>query len=303
MNSSTDLFTDAPPLPEWLAAAFPFRRRMFTGGRYKIHFVDQGDGPTVLLQHGNPTWSFLWRKVIQRLLAEGFRVVAPDMIGLGLSGKPRDPGMHSLRFHAIQISHLLRALDLPQFIAVGQDWGGPIMGLVAADHPQRVAGAVFANTGLAAPRHRLRLSSFHRLAHFPVVGALLFRGLGFPLMALDRVQGDRNSIGRLEKRAYRWPLRRWQDRAAPLALARMFATGPQHPTALSLNRTENWARGFQGPVQLVWGLRDPILGRALGSLVRLFPHATVTETTAGHFLQEEVPEVLADAVCAVFRNA
>jgi pimeloyl-ACP methyl ester carboxylesterase len=302
MNHARPLFSDAPPLPAWLESAFPFQRRMFAGGRFKIHFVDHGSGPPVLLQHGNPTWSFLWRKVMQRLVAEGFRVVAPDMVGLGLSDKPRDPGMHSLRFHAIQIGCLVSALALPPFIVVGQDWGGPIMGLVAADRPQQVAGAVFANTGLVAPRRRRRLSPFHRLARFPVISSLLFRGLGFPLMALDRVQGARSSIGPLEKRAYRWPLRRWRDRTAPLALARMFANGPRHPSALSLARAEAWARGFRGPVQLVWGRRDPILGRALGSLARLFPHASITETAAGHFLQEEVPDVLACAIRDVARH-
>jgi haloalkane dehalogenase len=261
--------------------------------------VDQGEGPVVLMQHGNPTWSFLWRKVIRLLADEKIRLIAPDMIGLGLSDKPRDINLHSLRFHALNVGRLVQALDLRDMTIVGQDWGGPILGLMAAQHPDRVSGAVFANTGLSAPQKKRPLSLFHLLAHLPLVGTLLFRGANFPVRVLHRVQGDRASIGPLERRAYGWPLKAFRDRTAPLALARLVPTGPDHPTAHYLRKTRAWGEAFPGPVRLVWGLKDPILGRALKNMRGIFPSATVTETQAGHFLQEEVPEVLAEAILAV----
>jgi cis-3-alkyl-4-acyloxetan-2-one decarboxylase len=300
MTEQTDLaFADPPPLPDWLSQKFPFRRRVFSGGRWPMHFVDDGQGPVVLLQHGNPTWSFLWRKVIRLLADANVRVIAPDMVGLGLSAKPREVGLHSLRFHALNLSRLVQALDLKDITIVGQDWGGPIVGLMAHYHPERVAGAVFANTGLSAPGKKRPLSLFHFLAHLPLVSDVLFRGLNFPLPVLHRVQGDPASIGRLEKRAYRWPLKALRDRTAPLALARMVATGPNHPTSYYMRKVRSWGEGFTGPVRLVWGLRDPILGRALKNMRALFPGALVTETRAGHFLQEEVPEALAEAILDV----
>jgi len=289
-------FEPAPDLPPWLQAEMPFRRRVYRGGAYAIHFVDEGAGLPVLLQHGNPTWSFLWRKVIRRLAGSGVRVIAPDLVGLGLSEKPRDPAVHTLLFHAEQIAGLLRALQLDRAILVGQDWGGPMLALVAARNPELVAGALFANTGLAAPRRAGNLSWFHRLANTPLLSDLAFRLLNFPMPVMDRVQGDHRSIGRLEKRAYRYPLRRLGDRTAPLALAQMVPTGPDHPSAEPMRAVEAWAASFSGPVRLVWGCADPILGRGLKSMRRFFPAAPVVETGAGHFLQEEVPEALAEAI-------
>jgi len=302
MDAVAPVIEDAPPLPDWLSREFPFRRRVFRGGRWPMHFVDEGEGPVVLLQHGNPTWSFLWRKVIRLLADENVRVIAPDMVGLGLSAKPRVIGLHSLRFHALNLSRLVRALDLNDMTIVGQDWGGPVVGLMAYYHPERVAGAVFGNTGLSAPRHKRPLSFFHFLAHLPLVSDLLFRGGNFPIPFLHRVQGDPASIGALEKRAYRWPLRAVGDRSAPLALARMVATGPQHPSAHYMNKARAWGETFTGPVRLVWGLKDPILGRALKNMQGIFPEAPLTETQAGHFLQEEVPQALAEAILAVVQD-
>ena len=292
-------FEKAPALPDWLQAEMPLERRLYRGGPYAIHFVDEGVGPPVVLQHGNPTWSYLWRKVIGCLAGSGVRVIAPDLVGLGLSDKPRDARVHALAFHAEQIEGLLRALEVERLTIAGQDWGGPVLGLVAARNPELVQGAVFANTSLLAPRRAGTLSWFHRLANMAVIGDLIFRLLNFPMPVMHLVQGDRGSIGRAEKRAYRYPLRRMRDRTAPLALARMVPTGPDHPSAEPMRQVEAWAGSFSGPVRLVWGRADPILGRGLKAMRRLFPNAPVVETQAGHFLQEEVPEALAEAILAV----
>ncbi|MBW1677141.1 MAG: alpha/beta fold hydrolase [Deltaproteobacteria bacterium] len=296
---TTNQFGDADPLPDWLQADLPFRRRFFDGVEYKIHFIDVGDGQPVVLQHGNPTWCFLWRKVIKLLIKEKVRVVAPDLVGLGLSEKPRNPQVHSLAFHGRQISSLINDLDLRDIIVVGQDWGGPVIGLVAATNPERVKGAVFANTAIKEPQRQPRVTTFHRLSNIPGVAYILFRIFNFPIPVLNLIQGDRNSIGPKEKCAYRYPLRTFQDRVAPLALARMVATNLKHPTVKSLKIVDNWARFFQGPVELVWGLKDPILGCAYRSAQELFPQARCTETAAGHYLQEEVPELLAQAILRV----
>lgn len=295
------MFDSAPSLPAWLEGSYPFKRRIYRGGAFAVHFVDEGGGPAVLLQHGNPTWSYLWRKVIPLLAEAGVRVIAPDLVGLGLSDKPRDPGRHTPEFHAGHVLGLVEALGLDRIVIVGQDWGGPILGLVAAHRPDLVAGAVFANTSLRAPRHAGPLSAFHRLAYTPIVSDLAFRVFGFPFPILDRVQGDRRSIGPAEKRAYRYPLRSFRDRVAPLALARMVPPSPEHASVPALRDVEAWASSYRGPVGLVWGTRDPILGRGLRAMRRLFPAAQVVETEAGHFLQEEVPREIAAAVLDVVR--
>jgi haloalkane dehalogenase len=250
--------------------------------------VDEGAGLPVVLQHGNPTWCYLWRKVVRRLAGTSVRLIVPDLVGLGLSDKPRHAGVHTLTFHAEQIERLLRALELQRVIIVGQ-----------ARNPDLVHGAVLANTGLAAPRRAGTLSWFHRLANTPLISDLVFRLLNFPIPIMHRVQGDRSTMGGAEKKAYRYPLRRIRDRTAPLALARMVPTGLDHPSIGPMREVEAWAGTFSGPVRLVWGRADPILGRGLKAMQRLFPNAPVVETEAGHFLQEEVPDALAEAILAV----
>lgn len=286
----------APPLPPWLEEELPFNRRLFEDGGHSIHFVDHGEGPPVLLQHGNPTWCYLWRKVIRILVRDKVRVIAPDLVGLGLSSKPRELEVHTLDFHADRSSSLVRALDLRDITVVGQDWGGPIVAVTAARNRERVRGAVFANTAIRVPSGRPRRTPFHRFSKVPLVSDLLFRVFNFPLPLLAFVQGNRSSIGRVERRAYSYPLRKISDRAAPLALARLVPTSLDEPVIETLREVEDWAHSFTGPIRLVWGMRDPILKRAVWGARKLFPDAEVVETEAGHFLQEEVPEALAAAI-------
>lgn len=296
---------DVPELPAWLAALLPLRRRasVLADGS-QIHRIDHGeaDAPVVLLLHGNPTWSFLWREVIARL--PGLRCVAPDLLGFGLSSRIA-LHEHTVERHVDALAELVEALELRRFVLVGQDWGGALGPVLAARMPERVAGVVLGNTSVVLPP-RPRGTWFHRFARTPVVSDLAFRGLGFPQNALWVAQGDRRSIRGPVARAYRWPLRRLSDRSGPLALARMVPDSLQHPSIAPLRRGEAWLQEFVaggGPLALVWGERDPILGRALARHERAFPTASVTRTRAGHFLQEEVPEALAAAIREVADRA
>jgi haloalkane dehalogenase len=268
-------------------------------GEHTIHFIDEGDGPPVVLQHGNPMWCYLWRKVIRILAREKLRVIVPDLVGFGLSSKPRDLAIHTLDFHAQRLSALVRALELDDVTIAGQDWGGPVVGVMAARNRERIRGAVFANTAIRVPRRQPRRTPFHRFSRVPLVSDLFFRVFNFPIPFLGLAQGDRSSIGRAERRAYRWPLRRFRDRTAPLALARLVPSSLDSPTIETLREIEAWAQCWSGPVRLVWGMRDPILSRALWSAKKVFPDAEAVETDAGHFLQEEVPKELAAAILGV----
>jgi haloalkane dehalogenase len=290
----------APELPPFIERQFPFRRRTFEvpsgahAGR-TIHFVDHGDPSArpIWLMHGNPTWSFLWRKVIPKL--DGLRVVAPDLLGLGFSDKLPKVSDHSVLGHAEALSALFAALELDGAVLVGQDWGGPMITSLGRRYPEKVAGLVILNTAVALPS-RPRGTSFHRFARLPILSDLVFRGLGFPLQILHRTQGDPSTIRGDVARAYRWPLRRMADRAAPLALARMVPDSEDHPSIPEMRAAEAWVSAFEGPISLVWGEKDPILGRALKRHVARFPGAPVRRCQAGHFLQEEVPELIAEAI-------
>ena len=299
-------FAAPPVLPGALDRALPFRRGAYVlergpdAGR-RLHLIDHGDPAArpVLLLHGNPTWCYLWRKVIALLPA--FRCVAPDLLGLGFSSRLPRLDDHQVDRHGAAIAELVESLDLRGLILAGQDWGGPIAAQVGLRLPERVAGLVLANTAVSVPALP-RGTWFHRFARLPLVSDLVFRGFGFPQNVLHRIQGDRSSIRGEVARAYREPLRTWADRVAPLALARMVPDGPGHRSMEALLAGGAWATSFPGPVALVWGARDPILGKALRRHERAFPEAPVTRTEAGHFLQEEVPEALATAIEDVARR-
>ena len=282
--------------PRWLSAQFPYppREEVVSGGT--MAWVESGRGRDVVCIHGNPTWSFLWRRVMSALDGHRVRVLAPDLLGCGRSSKPRTVGWHTLDRHAAALGAWMEARRLVDPLLVVQDWGGPI-GLLAAARASsvRVAAVCVLNTAVLLPQ-RFHGTAFHRLARAPLLAPVLFRGLGFPLGVLDRVQGDRRSISGDVARAYRWPFRRLADRAAPLGLARMVPDSPAHPSIPGLTEVDAWMRAFPGPVELVWGRKDPILGRALRRHAEQLPRARVTETEAGHFLQEEVPEIIARSI-------
>lgn len=302
---------DAPALPERIGRLLAFRRSVFvlptSDGPLPIHVMEAGPAelgvPTVLLLHGNPTWGFLWRKVASALLGYGLRVVMPDLPGLGLSGKPRRASFHTLERHAEILGTLLDAIAPGKLILALHDWGAPIGLLSMASRKDRLAGLVLTNTGVAPPRPGRRLTAFHRFANLPVVSDLAFRLLGFPQNALSLTQAERSSISGDVAFAYRWPLRRVADRVAPLALARMVPVNDDHPSVAGLRAVHSLVRGFAGPAAIVWGDRDPILGRALRGVAEALPTARVVTVPAGHYLQEEAPLPVADAILDVARRA
>jgi len=204
--------------------------------------------------------------------------------------------VHTLEGHAALVGGLVDALGLDRFVLVGQDWGGPIGLCALADRPGRAAGLVLLNTVAGPPRPGFRPTAFHRLARVPLLSDLVFRGLGFPQNAMASAQGDRASIRGDVARAYRWPLAGRANNVAPLALARMVPDSLEHESVAPLRRCQAVVEGFRGPAAIVWGDRDPVLGRARGWIEKLLPQARVTRTQAGHFLQEEVPDAIAAAV-------
>jgi cis-3-alkyl-4-acyloxetan-2-one decarboxylase len=291
----------APALPDWLAAMMPpgASRRMVDVGGARMCVTEIGEGRPVLLLHGNPSWSFLYRKVAAALGQVRLRLVLPDLVGLGFSDKPRDGSVHTIEQHARWLGALLDQLRLGPLTLVVQDWGGPIGMRAMVDRPGQLAGLVALNTVLSPPAPNFRPTAFHRFARMPLVSPLAFRVFGFPQNVLRWTQGDRSSIRGPVSRAYRYPLRRVRDRIAPLALARMVPDSFEHPSIEPLRRVQELTESFRGPAAIVWGDRDPILGRVRSWIARLLPHAELTRTEAGHFLQEEVPEVIATAIAKV----
>ena len=293
---------EPPELPDWLAAMVPYRRSLHDVGGQRMHLMQTGEGPPVVLLHGNPTWGFLYRKVVRELEGAGLRLILPDLVGLGFSDKP-DASAHTLANHQRWLARLLGELDLGErVVVVLQDWGGPIGLGALASHPEIHAGLVVLNTVVGPPRRDFRPSVFHRFARAPLISDAAFRLFGFAQAAMPLAQGDKRSIDLDAWRAYRYPLRNLRDNVAPLALARMVPSNFEHPSIAALERCQDYVDRFTGPAAIVWGDRDPVLGRVRGHVERCFPRAPTTRTAAGHFLQEEVPGEIADAIRLVARQ-
>lgn len=161
-------FTPSPGL-------YPFESRWFeTGSAGRMHYVDEGSGQPILMCHGNPTWSFLYRHLI-RSLRDRFRCVAVDYPGFGLSDRPPGYG-YTPAEHAVAVGELVRALDLRDLIVMGHDWGGPIGLAVGCEDPDRVAGVVLGNTWFWPADRRGRVFS-KVMSSRPLQRALLRRNL------------------------------------------------------------------------------------------------------------------------------
>lgn len=287
----------APPLPDRIQRQLPqgITRYAVDLGDVTMHVMEQGQGRPVLCVHGNPTWSFLYRKVFAALAGEPVRLIAPDLIGLGLSSRV-PTAQHQLATHGAWMQTLVRGLDLQDAVFVGQDWGGPIGALGFVPEPDRLTGAVILNTVIGPPKPGFKPTAFHRFAHTRGLSDLAFRLGGYPQRALHQAQGDPRSIQGEVAHAYRWPLRGLRRNAAPLAMARMVPDTPAHPSIPALQQVADLFDAFRGPAAIVWGDKDPILGRVRSHIERTLPQARVWRSEAGHFLQEEVPDTIAEAI-------
>lgn len=269
---------------------FPFESKWFDGAGPRVHYVDEGQGRPVVMFHGNPTWSFLYRKVIADLGGQ-FRCVAVDYPGFGLSERPAGYG-YTAREHATVIGKLVDHLQLEGFIVVGQDWGGPIGMAVALDRANRVAGLVFANTWC-----------------WPAHGWLATFGVVMSSPPLQWLILNRNSfVNFIMPRSVSTPMapevfKSYQD-AQPSPAARLGVA--EFPRQIRRARpmlerlaTEAPAALRAKPMELVWAMKDPAFGSpaVIARWKRDFPAANVTELPgANHYIQEDAPEAVAAAV-------
>src|SRR3954464_8168876 len=159
--------------PGWVPnELYPFESKFAEIGGARVHYVDEGSGSPLLLLHGNPTWSFLYRDLI-RGLSDRFRCIAPDYPGFGFSEAPSGYGYRPVE-HAKVIEQLILQLDLNDVTIMVQDWGGPIGFAAATRHPDRFAGFVIGNTW-AWPKSDFGTQVFSRLLGSPIGGFMILR--------------------------------------------------------------------------------------------------------------------------------
>ena len=274
-------------------ALYPFRSNWFESSVGPVHYLDEGVGRPILLLHGNPDWSFLFRNVIPELYR--FRCIAVDYPGFGLSTHPDGYG-YTPGEHAAVVAELVEHLDLVDLVVFGQDWGGPIGLDVASRSPERVTGLVMGNTFFwPATEWTPRLFS-------AVLGTSL----------MQRLILDKNLlVERLLPRLLQVELSdeehdHYRAVAPTSAHRKGFAAFPRMITA-----SEEWLRALEArvretladvPMALVFGRKDPGLAspKAVARWAEVWPDARVLDLPeAGHFFQEDAPQELAAHIVAV----
>jgi pimeloyl-ACP methyl ester carboxylesterase len=269
-----------------------------------MHYVDEGEGQPVLCVHGNPSWSFLYREFIKGLSGEN-RVIAPDHIGFGLSDKPSDENEYSIEAHIQNLENLVIELDLRDITLVVQDWGGPIGLGMAARHPDRIKALVVLNTFGFYPLHEgmdpenQKLPAPLLLMRSSGLGTWLVRKKGFFERIVMKMATGNSQRLKAVHHAYKGVFQGPEDRAGVMAFPRLIPTNSRHPSAqILLNETGPFLDKFGGPVQIYWGMKDPIFPiEALGAWRKRLPQAEVIELSdAKHYLQEDAADVIVPGI-------
>jgi len=266
---------------------YPFAPHRLDFDGLALHYVDEGTGDPVLLLHGEPTWSYLWRRLIPRLPG---RVVAPDLIGFGRSDKPEDVRWYSYDRHVASIARLVEELDLRGLTLVVHDWGGPIGLRVAVEHEDRVERLVILDTGIGAGAPSEEWLRFRAMMR--EVGGALDVGR---LVAAGTVNGLADDV----RAAYDAPFPTPESKAGALAFPELVPTELDHPSASAMLRVRDELRAWRKPALVVWGAQDAVLPPSVAQrFVELIPGARgpVLLEGAGHFLQEDRPDELGDAI-------
>lgn len=292
LRTPDDRFADLP--------GFGYEPRYVNLGELRMAYVEAGPagGEPVLLLHGEPSWSFLYRKVMPVLAGAGFRAIAADLIGFGRSDKPAEIGDHTFARHVEWVgTFAFDRLDLRGLTLVGQDWGGLIGLRLVAEHPDRFARVVAANTGLPTGDHPM-----------PEVW-LKFREVvrtAADLSVSRLVQaGCQTSLPEAVLAAYDAPFPDGSFLAGPRAMPGLVPTTPDDPAAAASRAAWQRLAAWDKPFLTAFSDRDPITGGMAPILTRTIPGAAGIEhpvlAGAGHFLQEDAGEQLGEVIAAFLR--
>ena len=271
------------------------------GGRLKMAYVEAGppDGETVLLLHGEPSWSFLYRHVMHVLADAGLHTVAPDLVGFGRSDKPAKQADHSYARHVEWVRAVaFDVLDLQDVTLVGQDWGGLIGLRLAAENPDRFSRLVAANTGLPTGDQSMPEVWWH------------FREAVERADSLDVSRfvqaGCRSELSMEVRAAYDAPFPDETFMAGPRAMPTLVPTAPDDPATEANRRAWEGLTRWHEPFLVAFSDGDPITGPMAPVLRRAVPGAHGLDHPviegAGHFLQEDAGERLGAVVAAFVRR-
>jgi haloalkane dehalogenase len=272
---------------------FPFAPHYIEVNGLRIHYVDEGQGETILCLHGEPSWSFLYRKMIAAMSGK-HRVVAMDFVGFGRSDKFTEREAYTFKMHLDTLMGFIKAMDLEQITVVVQDWGG-LTGLAAVAHmPERFARLVIMNTGLPTGRGKpseafLQWRSYTETHPDLEVGRSIHNGTAHP----EKLTGEIIA-------AYEAPFPDVTYKAGAAVWPLLVPISPDDPASAEMRHAREVLSKWDKPALVMFSDKDPITGGGDRFFRSLIPTAKdqpeITIKDAGHFLQEEKGEEIAQHV-------
>ena len=283
----------------------PYASRDFSVAGGTMRYLDEGNPDaeeTILCVHGNPTWSFYYRKVIERFAQDrqgkpGRRVIAVDHLGCGRSDKPsRDQFLYTMAAHRDNLVSLIDHLDLRNVTLLAHDWGGAIGLSSLVERRDRFSRIMLLNTAAFPPPYvPIRISA----CRWPIVGTPMVRGLNAFAKAAVTMTMSRNKMTADVAEGLLAPYYNWETRVAIDAFVRDIPTSDSHPTMATLRKLESDLPGLATlPSLLVWGMKDWCFRpECLRRLQAAWPDATSVEIEdAGHYVIEDAPQETLDAI-------
>ncbi|HEV8511319.1 MAG TPA: alpha/beta fold hydrolase [Gemmatimonadales bacterium] len=279
----------AAVLPPDIRELYPFESHYLqVSGGHRMHYLDEGSGPPLLMLHGNPTWSFYYRQLVQGL-RDRYRCIVPDHIGCGLSDKPQQ-WSYRIADHAANIATLIERLDLRDATLVVHDWGGPIGYLAALRSSERFRRFVVFNSAVFL----LPLPKLLTLLRLPLYGPLVVRGLnGFLRTGLATSIANPARFTRAVRAGYLFPYDSWAHRVAILRFVQEIPLEAKHPNRRLMDELDGRLSTLSSRPHLVmWGLQDRVFHRGfLEGWRQRFPAAEIHAfEDASHWVVDEVPE-------------
>lgn len=260
-----------------------------------MHYIDEGEGPVLLMVHGNPTWSFAWRHLVKELSAN-FRVIAVDHLGCGFSAKPQQD-VYTLDQHISRLQALVKCLDLQQVTLFAHDWGGAIGMGCAGRMPDRFCRFVLMNTGaFRSTEIPLRIA----VCRIPMLGAFGMQGLNLFSAAAIRMAAEQ-PLSSAAKAGFLAPYDSWKNRRAVREFVHDIPLKPAHRSYAALKTVEDGLAQFRNsPMLLFWGMKDWCFTPSFyQEFRRRFPAAeTVEMANAGHYVFEDAKDELLAAARA-----
>jgi len=281
-----------------MGGSFPYKSNFLNIGENKLAYIDEGpkDAPVLLMCHGNPTWSYLYRHFIAEY-SSTYRCVVPDHIGFGRSSKPNTLEDYTLSGHIDNLTQLVDHLDLNNVFIVGQDWGGPMSLGWAARNKERVGGLVILNTWAFVKRFTMKLPLIFRfllrtknLGNWVTIRRNMFvnRIIPFGIYNKSKIKPDRETM----MKSYRAPFPTISDRKGIHAFPRMIPDKASHPDYNTMLETEENLVDWDIPALLFIATKDMAFGKKVAHTFHdILPNSSEPiEILAGHFCQEEATD-------------